>query len=291
MLRPSAMEKRVGLVVGHEPQFVEAFFSRLALEPGLEGELVSIGGTSERHIGHHDVIVDRLSDRVPHYRSYLKAEAIAGARIVNDPFRTSSQDAFFALSLAARLGARVPRTMLLPQKSYGPDVVPERELGNLEFPLRWESIAHYVGFPALVRAARDGHVLGNVQELNGLFSAFDHAGENVLMLQREVRGRAFHALVAGESVVIVGAGALSPVVVVEASRTALVVAKGLGYTLCAVHFVAAGDEASVVAAADPFPVLDPSKLGDGFATLIDGLVTAVAVVARQPAVCWSPSPA
>lgn len=276
-----AMNKRVGLVVGHEPAFVEAFIARVAKEPGLEAELVSIGGTSERHIGRFDVLVDRLSRRVPHYRSYLLAEALAGATVLNDPFRMSSQDAFFALSLAARLGVRVPRTMLLPQKNYGPDVAPERDLGNLEFPLRWEVVARYVGFPAVICTASDGHVLGRVQELKGLLSAFDHAGDRVLMLQHEVRGRELKAWVAGERVVFAGKPEVSVAAAAEATRAAQLVAKGLGYALCAVQLVATGDEVCVVAANDPCPALEPGNLGAGFTALIDGLVGVVAGAARS----------
>ncbi len=69
------------------------------------------------------VLVDRISQEVKHYRFYLKAAALAGTFVINDPFWWSADDKFFGYSLAARLGVAVPRTAMLPQKDYIPAIV------------------------------------------------------------------------------------------------------------------------------------------------------------------------
>jgi hypothetical protein len=74
---------------------------------------------------------------------------------------------------------------MLPQKDYIPAIVKDRSLRNLEFPLQWESIIEYVGFPAILKPAdgggwRDVTVVRNPAEL---LRAYDTSGQNVMTLQ------------------------------------------------------------------------------------------------------------
>lgn len=275
------MPKRIGLVVGHEPELVATLSERLAREVDVEVGLVSMGGTTERHLGRWDAMVDRMSTRVPHYRLRLKAERLAGTAVLNDPFLASALDGFSALSLVARAGAPVPPMILLPQKSYGPLVLPERDLGNLEFPLPWDAIAAHVGFPAVLRTASDGRLLGTIREPQGLLSAFDHSGDVPLVVQRALEGREVRALVAGDVVVLDGDEQLSEAERRAADDTARVVADVIGYELSAVRLVIDGGIAHVLAADDPAPLLDPVSLGARFGLLVDGLARALLKAARH----------
>jgi hypothetical protein len=45
---------------------------------------------------------------------------------------------------------------MLPQKDYIPAIDKNRSLRNLEFPLDWEAIVDYVGFPAILKPADGG---------------------------------------------------------------------------------------------------------------------------------------
>ncbi|MBI4950562.1 MAG: hypothetical protein HY908_00870 [Myxococcales bacterium] len=178
------MTKRIGLLVGWEESFPVAFLERANALPGVEAGLVRIGGIGERHVEGFDVLVDRVSHKVKHYRSYLKAAAIAGAYIINDPFWSSADDKFVGYTLAARLGVAVPRTVMLPQKTYPPAVVPERSLRNLEYPLDWRGIVETVGFPAVLKPADgSGAEVSIVTSAEGLLAAYDASGTSVMVLQ------------------------------------------------------------------------------------------------------------
>lgn len=179
------MAERIGILVGWEQSMPQAFIERCNRVPGIQAELAKIGGTPERFECPYRVLVDRISQEVKHYRFYLKAAALAGTFVINDPFWWSADDKFFGYSLAARLGVAVPRTAMLPQKDYIPAIVKDRSLRNLEFPLNWESIVDYVKFPAVLKPAdgggwKDVSIVRNADEL---LRAYDASGLNVMTLQ------------------------------------------------------------------------------------------------------------
>ncbi len=160
--------KKVGILVGREATFPVSLINSVNERGGGEvlAEFVKIGGV--RHDGglEYDLIVDRISHQVPFYRAYLKRAALEGTIIINNPFWWSADDKFFNYSLASKLGVAVPRTVLLPQKEYMEDITGE-SLRNLEFPLDWQGIVDYVGFPAYLKPF-DGGGWKNVSKLNSL---------------------------------------------------------------------------------------------------------------------------
>lgn len=180
------MPERIGLLVGMESSFPPAFLERVNREPGVVAEYAKIGGTpAEGWKSPYRVIVDRISQEIPHYRMHLKAAALSGCYVINDPHWWQADDKFFGYSLAARLGVAVPRTVMLPQKAYMERIDVRRSLRNLEFPLDWEAITKYVGFPAVLKPAdgggwRDVYVVRNWEEL---IRAYDLSGQLVMTLQ------------------------------------------------------------------------------------------------------------
>jgi hypothetical protein len=123
---------------------------------------------------------------VPFYRFALKAAALGGTYVINDPFWWSADDKFFGYSLAARLGVAVPRTVMLPSRSYIPAIDPQKSLRNLVFPLDWEGIARYVGFPAILKPAEGGgwKNVYRVDSLDELVARYDTTGTLVMVLQQ-----------------------------------------------------------------------------------------------------------
>jgi glutathione synthase/RimK-type ligase-like ATP-grasp enzyme len=180
------MPERIGLLVGMENSFPPAFIERVNREPGVVAEYAKIGGTAaEGWKSPYAVLVDRISQEIPHYRMHLKAAALSGCYVINDPFWWSADDKFFGYSLAAKIGVAVPRTVLLPQKDYMHRIDKGRSLRNLEFPLDWEAITKYVGFPAILKPAdgggwRDVYVVKNFEEL---MRAYDASHQLVMTLQ------------------------------------------------------------------------------------------------------------
>lgn len=179
------MAERIGILVGWEQSFPQAFLDRCNKIPGIQAEIAKFGGTPERFDSPYAVLIDRISQEVKHYRFYLKAAALGGAFVINDPFWWSADDKFFGYSLASQIGIATPRTVMLPQHDYIPAIVKERSLRNLEYPLNWDAITEYVGFPAILKPAdgggwKDVSVVRDPQEL---LAAYNASGQNVMTLQ------------------------------------------------------------------------------------------------------------
>jgi hypothetical protein len=180
------MPERVGILVGQEQSFPEAFIARVSAHAGIQAEYAKVGGTPERFEPRYRVLIDRISHEVPFYRFHLKAASLAGTYVINDPFWWSADEKFFGYSLASRIGVTVPRTALLPSKAYIPAIDPQRSLRNLEYPLDWDAIAGYVGFPAILKPADGGgwkHV-SRVNDMRELLQAYDESGMLVMTLQQ-----------------------------------------------------------------------------------------------------------
>jgi len=181
--------KKVGLLVGRERTFPLSLIESINERGGgdVVAELVKVGGV--RHEGPigYDLIIDRISHEVPFYRAFLKRAALEGAIIINNPFWWSADDKFFNFSLATKLGVAIPRTVLLPQKSYIEGITGE-SLRNLEFPLDWQAVADYVGFPAILKPF-DGGGWKNVSRVNSLeelWKVYDTTGTLCMTLQEMI---------------------------------------------------------------------------------------------------------
>ena len=180
------MPERIGLLVGWENTFPPAFIERVNKEPGIVAEIAKIGGTSEKFDPPYRVLIDRISHEIPHYRIHLKAAALAGTYVINDPLWWTADDKFFGFSLAAKIGVSVPRTVLLPQQDYMKSVDKQRSLRNLEFPLDWEAITNYVGFPAILKPANGGgwKNVSRVNNMAELLRDYNASGELPMTLQQ-----------------------------------------------------------------------------------------------------------
>lgn len=153
----------------------------------VAAEMVSIGGIRLDEPKKYDVVIDRISHEVPYYRATLKRMALEGTYIINNPFWWSADDKFFNFSLAAKIGVAIPKTVLLPQHSYIKDITSE-SLRNLEFPIDWEAVVDYVGFPAFLKPF-DGGGWKNVSKIHSieeLFSEYNQTGTLCMTLQEGI---------------------------------------------------------------------------------------------------------
>lgn len=180
------MTYRIGILVGMEDSFPAAFIESVNRRPGYHAELAKIGGVPEKFDPPYSVLVDRISHEVPFYRHYLKVAQLAGTYVINDPLWWSADDKFFGFTLAAKIGVAVPRTVMLPSRSYIPAIDPFRSLRNLVFPLDWEGIARYVGFPAILKPADGGgwKNVSRVDSLAELIRDYDASAQLVMTLQQ-----------------------------------------------------------------------------------------------------------
>jgi glutathione synthase/RimK-type ligase-like ATP-grasp enzyme len=181
------VNKLIGILAGMEwDHFPMALIERINQVPGFQAELAKIDATPENFTKQYDVLVDRISHEVPFYRFHLKAAMLAGTYVINDPFWFSADDKFFGFSLAQRIGVTVPRTVMLPQREYIPAIDPKRSLNNLIYPLDWEGIARYVGFPAILKPADGGgwRNVNRVNDMGELMDVYNGSGQLVLTLQQ-----------------------------------------------------------------------------------------------------------
>jgi hypothetical protein len=133
------------------------------------------------------VIVDRISHEVEYYRAFLKHAVLQGTYVINNPFWWTADDKFFNYAVADRVGVAVPRTVVLPQKSYPTDVdlTPE-SLRNLGYPIDWDGLLDYVGRPAILKPYSGGgwkHVY-KVHDKAELIAAYDNTGPYCMTLQQ-----------------------------------------------------------------------------------------------------------
>src|SRR5215203_5597503 len=181
--------KRVGILAGREITFPESMIESINAKSGgkVVAEMVTVGGIRLDEPKKYDVIIDRISHEVPYYRATLKRFALEGTYIINNPFWWSADDKFFNFSLAAKIGVAIPRTVLLPQHAYIKDITSE-SLRNLEFPIDWEGVVNYVGFPAFLKP-HDGGGWKNVSKVNSLeelFTEYNQSDKLCMTLQEGI---------------------------------------------------------------------------------------------------------
>ncbi len=186
--------KKVGILVGREITFPEAIINSIN-EKGkgkVSAEMVTFGGIRLDEEKKYDVIIDRISHEIPYYRGALKRMALEGTYIINNPFWWSADDKFFNFSLAAKLGVAIPKTVLLPQHGYIDDISSE-SLRNLEFPVDWEGIVEYTGFPAFLKPFDGGgwKNVSKIESLEQLWFEYNRTGTLCMTLQEGIEYEQF----------------------------------------------------------------------------------------------------
>ena len=181
--------KKIGILHGKERSFPEAFVQRINDKKieGITAEAVKIDKVAQGEPSGYAVIVDRISQDVPFYRAYLKNAAISGTAVINNPFWWSADEKFFNNALATKIGVPVPKTVILPSREL-PDDTSEASFSNLSYPLDWEGIFNYVGFPAYMKPFAGGG-WKNVYKLNSMeefFQTHAETGQLVMLLQEEI---------------------------------------------------------------------------------------------------------
>src|SRR5436190_16734640 len=146
---------KVGLLCGREFSFPPAFIERVntvGAKQGITAEFLRLSGTKMGESSGYRVIVDRISHEVEYFRAYLKHAVLEGAYVINNPFWWTADDKFFNYSVAQKLGVAVPKTVVLPQKSYPENVdITAESLHNLGYPIEWDRLLGDVGRPAILK--------------------------------------------------------------------------------------------------------------------------------------------
>jgi len=155
--------------------------------PNLQAESLLTGGVEMAVPCGYRLIIDRISHDIPFYRSYLKNAVLTGTTVINNPFWWSADDKFFNYALASKLGIAIPPTILLPHKQF-PTGTTAKSMRNLQYPLDWEAVFAYVGFPAFLKP-HDGGGWRDVYRVDNpgdFFGAYDQSRDLCMTLQRGV---------------------------------------------------------------------------------------------------------
>ena len=181
--------KKIGILFGKERSFPMAFVERINSKGinGVVAEPVRIDKVVQGAVDEYAVIVDRISQDVPFYRAYLKDAAICGTAVINNPFWWSADEKFFNNCLAVKIGVPVPKTVILPSYELPTDTT-DQSFSNLTYPLDWEGIFNYVGFPAYMKPFAGGgwknvYKLHNIEEF---YHRHGETGQLVMLLQEEI---------------------------------------------------------------------------------------------------------
>jgi hypothetical protein len=181
--------KKIGILHGKERSFPEAFVARVNSKnvPGIMAEPVSIDKAMQGVDSGYAVIFDRISQDVPFYRTWLKNAAVTGAAVINNPFWWSADDKYFNNCLMTKVDVPVPKTAIIPSRDL-PDDTSEESFRNLAYPLDWDSIFKYVGFPAYMKPFAGGgwkHVY-KIKDAEDFFTKHSETGQLVMLLQEEI---------------------------------------------------------------------------------------------------------
>jgi hypothetical protein len=181
--------KKIGILFGQERSFPMAFIERINSK-GIENimaEPVRIDQSAQGVNSGYAVIVDRISQDVPFYRTFLKNEAVTGTAVINNPFWWSADDKYFNNCLMTQIGVPVPKTVILPSYEWPTDTKAD-SFSNLAYPMDWDGIFGYIGFPAYMKPYAGGgwknvYRLENIEEF---YAKHSETNQLVMLLQEEI---------------------------------------------------------------------------------------------------------
>jgi glutathione synthase/RimK-type ligase-like ATP-grasp enzyme len=181
--------KKIGILHGKERSFPEAFVARVNSKnvPGIMAEPVRIDKAMQGEFSGYSVIIDRISQDVPFYRTWLKNAAVTGTAVINNPFWWSADDKYFNNCLMTKIGVPVPKTAIIPSRDL-PDDTSNDSFSNLAFPLDWDSIFKYTGFPVYMKPFAGGgwkHVY-KLESKEDFFEKHAETGQLVMLFQEEI---------------------------------------------------------------------------------------------------------
>lgn len=184
------MTNKIGVLRGMETTFPDGLVHHINTEyagKGVEAEFISIDAIRQDGEPAWAVILDRISHEVPFYRSFLKWAALKGTYVVNNPFWWSADDKFIDNVIAEAGGVAVPKTVILPHRDHPPRTE-STSYRNLRYPIDWDAVFAYVGFPAFLKPHDGGGWRGvsKVRNADEFFAAYNDSGTACMMLQEGI---------------------------------------------------------------------------------------------------------
>jgi len=253
--------KKIGLMCGMENSFPPAVIEYInnSHAKDITAETLKIGAMRLDALIGYDVILDRISYEVPYYRSVLLSAVDKGIKVINNPKTTNVVDNFLATSIAANTGVKIPRTVVLPSKERPLGTNPET-FRNMVYPLNWDEIFNYIGFPAYIKPnvetpTQTSYKIYNITEF---FAAYDLTNDQVMLLQEAIDYEEyFRCYVIGRKHVRImnydpyqplhlrfnsKELSISPAMHETLENHSLKIANALGFDFCAIEYAFSGGE-------------------------------------------------
>jgi glutathione synthase/RimK-type ligase-like ATP-grasp enzyme len=292
-------KKKIGIIFGMENTFPPALvenINRMKID-GVTAEFVKLGGVKMAEPSGYRVIVDRISHDIAFYRAYLKNAALNGTIVINNPFWWTADDKFFNYALATKLGVAIPPTVILPHNQHPPGTT-DQSMRNLMYPLNWDEIFEYTGFPAFLKPYSGGgwkHVY-KVHSREEFFQHYNQTGDLCMTLQGGVKFQEyFRCYVVGQEQVHVMAydpkaphheryvknpGLIPHELHERVVRDAVTLCRALGYDLNTVEFAVENGIPYAIDFMNPAPDADLNSVGQ---ENFEWIVNAVAQLAVKKA--------
>jgi hypothetical protein len=293
----------IGIVYGMENTFPGALVERINSMnvPDVQAEHVRVGAVMLAEACPYRVVIDRISHDIPFYRAWLKNAALSGTTVINNPFWWSADDKFFNYSLASKIGVAVPRTVLLPHKTHPPGTT-GRSMRNLEYPLDWDAVFQYIGFPAFLKP-HSGGGWKNVYKVDNpeqFFRAYDETADLCMTLQQGIEfDHYFRCYVVGQDKVHVmqydprqphenryvkNPRPVSPALYERVVNDCLTLCRALGYDLNTVEFAVQDGIPYAIDFLNPAPDADLHSVGpENFEWIVNAVAElAVAEALKDP---------
>lgn len=272
---------KIGIIYGMENTFPAALVDRINSKniPDVKAEHIHIGGIKMADPSGYRVIIDRISHDIEFYRAYLKNAVLTGTIVINNPFWWSADDKFFNYALASKLGVAVPKTVVLPHKEHPPGTTTQ-SMRNLIFPLNWQEVFDYIGFPAFLKPFSGGgwkHVY-KVSSQEEFFNAYEGTGTLCMTLQAAVNfTEYFRCYVVGQEKVRVmkydpkqphhlryvrDGAASSPQLHDRIVKDCLTLCRALGYDFNTVEFAVENGIPYAIDFLNPAPDADVHSVGE-----------------------------
>ncbi len=293
--------KKIGLLFGMEDTFPWALIAAIdKLGAGeIAGAAVELSYLRDTQDFEYALILDRISQDVPFYRTFLKAAAARGVQVVNNPFWWSADDKYFGTVVAESVGVAAPRTILLPHK-HRPPGTEASSFRNLGF-VDWNEVFGYLGFPIFLKPAYGGgwKDVYKCDDPGAFFAAYDRTRDLTMMAQEAIAfTEYFRCYTLGRERVhlmrydplaphaeryVPDAPPIEPVLEARLKRDALALSRALGYDMNTVEFAVRGGIPYAIDFTNPAPDADVRSVGEAnFAWMVQNLAEILVDRVRRP---------
>ncbi len=274
--------KKIGILRGMETTFPDGLvhhINEIYGGSGVHAEFVQLDAIMMNGDPGYAAILDRISHEVPFYRSYLKWAALKGTYIINNPFWWSADDKFIDNVIAEAAGVAVPRSLILPHKER-PTNTDATTFRNLRFPVKWDDVFSYIGWPAFLKPYDGGGWRGvsKVRNPEEFFAAYDASGDDCMMLQEGIEyegyfrcygiGRQFVRIMRYNPAAKdfdryfdVPEGPVDPALLEKMERDVLALCTALGYDMNTVEFAVRDGIPYAIDFMNPAPDADYHSVG------------------------------